>query len=158
MKTTPAGMCSIRGSCCSFADPQIRLWNWNPGPPGSPLPFFSKTATSSRLISPESHDEEGRSFLASLVAGWCWEEIWLAQFWSFAFPCINGCSYENGALTSGWIWVRCSVTCRVRVEVGCAKHISYHHLMDALEGSLNLLPTSRVGANISSTHTVVKEE
>ena len=42
--------------------------------------------------------------------------------------------------------------------VRCAKHVSCPAVMEALVGSLKLLPTSGIGANISSTHTVVREE
>lgn len=42
--------------------------------------------------------------------------------------------------------------------VRCAKHVNCPRVMEALVGSLNLLPTSGIGANISSTHTMLKEE
>lgn len=44
-----------------------------------------------------------------------------------------------------------------RCGSGWGKVVSCPGVMEALVGSLKLLPTSGIGANISSTHTVVKE-
>lgn len=173
IRTTPAGMCSLRDSFLLLTAPEIWLWNWNQRlslgvhlfPLVSWVLFSWKTMTTtcSKLISPELHNEEGRSFLAnsswgrragggetlggnligSVLVTCLPLHQWL-QLWEWG-------SYEWSDLSQVFSAVG-------QARVRRAKHGSCPRVMEALVGSLNVPPTSGIGANISSARTAVKEE